>query len=103
VCIVDVNGRQKAACSTPVFEGAVVRSDTPEVRAATKGALALLRANHPEDCMSCDVNGRCEFQNLVTEYDVRGEGAGAGAAPLLGGAPWFVGCGILYMEAQSWA
>jgi predicted molibdopterin-dependent oxidoreductase YjgC len=37
VCIVDINGHQKAACCTPVFEGAVVRSDTPEVRGARSG------------------------------------------------------------------
>ena len=26
--------------------------------------------NHPEDGMSYDVNGKCEFQDLITRYNV---------------------------------
>lgn len=35
-----------------------------------RGLLALMRANHPEDCMACDASGRCEFQTLITKYNV---------------------------------
>ncbi|GBF89579.1 ferredoxin [Raphidocelis subcapitata] len=70
VCMVDVNGVHKAACCTPAVEGSFVTTDTPAVREYVRGLLGLLRANHPEDCMTCDVNGRCEFQTLITRYQV---------------------------------
>lgn len=49
-----------------------------QVRDTVTGTLALLRANHPEDCMSCDVNGKCEFQDLINRYQVRGMVGGWG-------------------------
>ena len=42
----------------------------PQAKEVITGTLSLLRANHPEDCMSCDVNGKCEFQDLITRYKV---------------------------------
>jgi NADH-quinone oxidoreductase subunit G len=50
----------------------------PQVRHTVTGTLALLRSNHPEDCMSCDVNGKCEFQDLINRYQVRVQGLGLG-------------------------
>lgn len=38
---------------------------------AVKMDLELLRARHPNACMNCDVNGRCEFQNLMYKYDIK--------------------------------
>lgn len=70
--MVDVGGgAHKAACCTPATDGAAVSTDTPEVRAYVRSLLATMRSNHPEDCMRCDVSGRCEFQALIAEYDVR--------------------------------
>lgn len=40
VCMVEVNGVHKPACCTPVSEGAVIKTDTPEVRAAVAGSPA---------------------------------------------------------------
>ncbi|RKX48526.1 MAG: ferredoxin, partial [Thermotogae bacterium] len=31
---------------------------------------ALLLSEHPNDCMTCEANGRCEFQDLIYEYNV---------------------------------
>lgn len=45
-----------------------------QVKHTVTGTLALLRANHPEDCMSCDVNGKCEFQDLITRYKASSRG-----------------------------
>lgn len=70
VCMVEVDGRVKPACCTPAWDGAVINTDTEEVKHTVTGTLALLRANHPEDCMSCDVNGKCEFQDLIYRYKV---------------------------------
>lgn len=55
-------GQLKPACATPVWEGLSVQTDTERVKESIRGVLSLLKANHPADCMTCDVNGRCEFQ-----------------------------------------
>ncbi|WIA24002.1 hypothetical protein OEZ85_013628 [Tetradesmus obliquus] len=68
VCLVEVDKRLKPACCTPAHEGAVINTDTEDVVHTVTGTLALLRSNHPEDCMSCDVNGKCEFQDLINRY-----------------------------------
>ena len=34
-----------------------VETDTPRVKESIRGVLSLLKANHPADCMTCDVNG----------------------------------------------
>ncbi|PSC71155.1 ferredoxin [Micractinium conductrix] len=47
-----------------------VSTDTAKVKESIRGVLSLLKANHPADCMTCDVNGRCEFQDLTLRYNV---------------------------------
>ena len=42
-----------------------------QVQSNIKGVLGMLRANHPEDCMTCEANGVCEFQDLIKKYNVR--------------------------------
>lgn len=43
------------ACATPVCEGACVATDTEEVQHNIRSILTLLKANHPDDCMKCEV------------------------------------------------
>ncbi|EFN55045.1 hypothetical protein CHLNCDRAFT_24040 [Chlorella variabilis] len=63
LCLVEVaGGALKPACATPVCHGLEVTTDSPQVKDSIRGVLALLKANHPADCMTCDVSGRCEFQ-----------------------------------------
>ncbi|GAB4818123.1 hypothetical protein N2152v2_005169, partial [Parachlorella kessleri] len=64
-------GGMKPACSTPVQAGLVVETDTPKVRTGVRGVLALMQSNHPADCLTCDANGRCEFQELSSRYNVK--------------------------------
>ena len=70
MCLVEVekNWKLQAACATAVTEGMVVKTDTPQVRAARKGVLEFLLINHPLDCPVCDKGGECELQNLVFKY-----------------------------------
>lgn len=73
ICLVEESGKLRPACATAVTDGMVVETDTETVRQSVRGILALLKANHPLDCMTCDVSGRCEFQDLLRRYNV-GEG-----------------------------
>jgi NADH-quinone oxidoreductase subunit G len=70
MCLVEVEKMPKlvTACTLPVGEGMVVRTDTPQVTAARKSMLELLLTNHPLDCPVCDKGGECELQDMVFRY-----------------------------------
>lgn len=53
VCVVKVQGARTLlpACSTRVFAGMVVQTETPEVRRARKASLELMLSNHFADCI----------------------------------------------------
>jgi NADH-quinone oxidoreductase subunit G/NADP-reducing hydrogenase subunit HndD len=73
VCVVEVVGARAlvAACSGPVAEGMVVKTNTPIVREARRLVVELLLANHPKDCFTCPRNQSCELQTLALELGVR--------------------------------
>ncbi len=70
MCLVEIEKMPKLqpACTMPVAEGMVVYSDSEQVRAARKGMLELLLANHPLDCPVCDKGGECELQDMTFRY-----------------------------------
>jgi NADH-quinone oxidoreductase subunit G len=73
MCLVEVEqmkGRQIPACTTPVTEGMIIRTSTPDIVKARKMVLELLLLNHPIDCPICDKAGDCDLQNLTYEYKV---------------------------------
>ncbi|MBW4054292.1 MAG: molybdopterin-dependent oxidoreductase [Proteobacteria bacterium] len=73
MCLVEVEqmkGRQIPACTTPVTEGMIIRTSTPDIIKARKMVLELLLLNHPLDCPVCDKSGDCDLQNLTYEYKV---------------------------------
>jgi len=74
VCMVDVEmgGRSKMmpACCTPVQDGMVVKTNTPEVIQARRIVLELLLSDHPFDCLTCPKNLDCELQALAREFGV---------------------------------
>jgi iron-only hydrogenase group A len=73
VCIVDVKGMgfYMTACSSQVWEGMVVQTNSPEIRQARRDIVELLLDNHPMDCQTCDRDGHCELQNLAYSMGVR--------------------------------
>ncbi|AKI96921.1 NADH-dependent [FeFe] hydrogenase, group A6 [Kosmotoga pacifica] len=73
VCVVEVEGARNLApaCATKVADGMVIRTNSDRVKKSVKFNLGLLLSNHPNDCMTCDVNGRCEFQDLIYQYNVK--------------------------------
>ena len=70
MCLVEVEKTPKlqVACTLPVAEGMVVRTDSEIVRKARKGTLEFLLTNHPLDCPVCDKGGECELQDMVFRY-----------------------------------
>ncbi|MFQ5578130.1 MAG: 2Fe-2S iron-sulfur cluster-binding protein, partial [Anaerolineae bacterium] len=72
MCVVSVEKARalQTACTTPVFEGMVVHTQSEEARETRKFVLHMLLTDHPNDCMTCEVNGDCELQDLVYDYSV---------------------------------
>ncbi len=71
-CMVEVEGPRGpmmvVSCMTPVADGQVVRTDTPQVKRAQEGMLELLLANHPLDCPVCDKGGECPLQDQAFSH-----------------------------------
>jgi NADH dehydrogenase/NADH:ubiquinone oxidoreductase subunit G len=59
------------ACSTKVWEGMVVETNSPQVRQARRDIVELLLDNHPKECQTCERDGNCELQNLAYSLGVR--------------------------------
>jgi predicted molibdopterin-dependent oxidoreductase YjgC len=70
MCVVEVKGGRflQAACVTPVWEGMEIQTHNEKIAKDRKLTLELMLANHPKDCITCDVSGECELQDLAYEY-----------------------------------
>ncbi len=73
ICVCEVEGLAllQAACSTPVWDGMVVKTNSPAVLEARKTILELILAHHPQDCLNCIRNQNCELQTLAEAYQIR--------------------------------
>jgi NADH-quinone oxidoreductase subunit G len=58
----------QTACTTPVAEGNVFITESPEIVQARKATIELLLGNHPLDCPVCDAGGECELQDMTFKY-----------------------------------
>jgi len=72
ICLVEVQGARtlQASCVTPVSEGMVVHTNTPEVRRVRKMNLELIMSNHPQECLTCPRSTNCELQQLASELGI---------------------------------
>ena len=73
VCAVEVDGSKtlQPACATQVFDGMVIRTNSPKARQARKVNVELLLANHNMSCTTCIRNGNCELQKIAAELGIR--------------------------------
>ncbi len=65
MCVVEVEKMPKlqTACSTPVVEGMVVKTQSDRVKNQQKAVMEFLLINHPLDCPICDKAGECDLQD----------------------------------------
>src|SRR5690554_2546158 len=73
VCVVEVVGARalQASCSQPATDGMVVLTNSPAVRQARRMNVELLLSNHPQDCLNCVRNQRCDLQTLADQLGIR--------------------------------
>jgi NADH dehydrogenase/NADH:ubiquinone oxidoreductase subunit G len=72
VCVVEVEGSRTlvGSCHTPVTEGMIIHTHSPNVIAARKVIVELLLASHPDSCLVCDKANVCELRKLAAELDI---------------------------------
>ncbi len=77
VCSVEVarpgNGGLKtvASCHTPVEAGMTIFPDSDSVQKLRKNIIELVLTDHPLDCLTCEVNGNCELQDVAAQVGIR--------------------------------
>jgi iron-only hydrogenase group A len=72
VCAIEIDGARTlmTACTTQVQDGMKISTNSSRVEKALKQNLTLILSRHPDDCMTCEANGRCELQTLINKYDI---------------------------------
>jgi len=73
MCVVEIEGFRTLvpSCSFPVAEGMKIQTHSPRAIKARKTIVELLLANHPDDCLYCVRNGKCDLQTMAEELGVR--------------------------------
>lgn len=73
VCVVEIEGRRTLvpACATMISEGMVINTNNKKVIDARRTIVELILSNHPNDCLYCAKNGKCELQSLAKELGIR--------------------------------
>ena len=71
MCLVEMSPgppRPQTACTTPVSEGMVVRTQSAMAVQARADILEFELANHPLDCPVCDKGGECPLQDFTFRH-----------------------------------
>ena len=68
MCTVQVGGRTVSGCTTPVTNGMVVESESPELADLRRGIIEMLFVEGNHMCPSCEKSGDCELQALAYRY-----------------------------------
>ena len=73
LCVVEVEGAKAlvTACSHPVSDGMVVRTNTEKLRGTRRMIIEFLLSAHPHDCLTCDKGGECRLQDYAYELGVK--------------------------------
>ncbi|PCJ47977.1 MAG: formate dehydrogenase subunit alpha [Gammaproteobacteria bacterium] len=77
VCSVDValtaDGPKKvvASCHTPVQEGMHIDTVNERIQRLRKNIIELVITDHPLDCLTCEVSGNCQLQDVAASVGLR--------------------------------
>ena len=73
MCVVEIEGFRSLvpSCSFPVAAGMKIQTHSSRAIKARKTIVELLLANHPDDCLYCVRNGKCDLQTMAEELGVR--------------------------------
>lgn len=77
VCSVEVGNtaigplKTVASCHTPVVSGQFIFTESESIQKLRKNILELVLTDHPLDCLTCEVNGNCELQDVAAQVGIR--------------------------------
>ncbi len=77
VCSVEVSRpgvpgkRTVASCHTPVEENMIIETESESIQKLRKNIIELVLTDHPLDCLTCEVNGNCELQDVAGRVGIR--------------------------------
>lgn len=72
LCVVEVEGAPNLvpSCSFPAANGMKIKTHSTRVLEARKTIVSLLLSQHPDDCLYCNRNGKCDLQKLALDLGV---------------------------------
>jgi len=73
LCLVECEGVEKLvpACASDVWEGANIVTNSPRILETRNTIIEMLLASHPQECLVCMRNKRCELQSLAKQFGIR--------------------------------
>ncbi len=73
LCVVELvnQNRLVPSCAFPVEAGMDIQTHSPRVLQARKTIVELLLSSHPDDCLYCVRNNKCELQSLAANLCVQ--------------------------------
>ena len=77
VCSVDValekggSPKTMASCHAPIAAGQYIYPNSEGIRKLRKNIIELVLTDHPLDCLTCEVNGNCELQDVAAHVGIR--------------------------------
>ncbi len=73
LCIVEVKGwpNPVTACTLPVEDGMVIKTDTPRLKKLRTFSLQLILSEHPHACLICDREEECaQYQECIQKSSI---------------------------------
>jgi formate dehydrogenase major subunit len=77
VCSVEVareeegDRRVVAACHSDVMADTHIFTESTKIQRIRRNIVELVLTDHPPDCLTCEVNGNCELQDVAAQVGVR--------------------------------
>ena len=70
MCMVEANGKLVTACSTLIWDGVEIQTNSPRVVESRKMTLKMLVSNHHKDCEHCEKQGYCKLEEYCDKFGV---------------------------------
>lgn len=70
MCMVEANGKLVTACSTLIWDGVEIQTNSPRVAESRKMTLKMLVSNHHKDCEHCEKQGYCKLEEYCDKFGV---------------------------------
>jgi formate dehydrogenase major subunit len=60
-----------ASCHTPISAGMHIFAQSESIQSLRKNIVELVLTDHPLDCLTCEVNGNCQLQDVAAQVGIR--------------------------------